>query len=762
MHMTMVYKTCQSYDLEYTHQLQHHDFFGRPSAIQQAGFMLVYKDLCKSPLVISDNVKNYLPSLRHVNIKTATEEEVALLKLDALLQKEDITRLYQSLALSARQQHRAQIKVQLKGGGCYYCFSHRCQEHNFFEFIPIAQIEAKAVPHFESFLSKLHGISHELQSYEVQHNPMAHLCQFFVEETQDYTGFECVRLHRFLPDWSSEVLAEAIDQNSDLVLSSSQFYSESYLPFNLRVQCQKMKSWSIFDTGQMPSNLEFVGKGDQVLHRRYTYGMDLTHSLLRAAPDYYVEQLCARGVGCQLVLPLHLKGALWGVLICTSSKARDFNFHLRQQLEVISHQFTQSIQARLEIINARQCFQIELFFKQLSHRQDMNIPVTELLLQNSQWLIDLCDAQGLFMQIGDNKACSGTVPHEKQLSFLQSWLSKAMESGLLYSDSIGTLLPDIPFDYTKVAGFLAVGYQSHKGAPPLTLIWFRRATPREVQQCVNCEIELAHDYSETWSCYHQQAAQTVLHQLCGFLMPYYIEREKACERVNYKLCELEYSAKQMVSHIKQSFCRSQQQKEKSITSKNMSDADALAHLNTLAMEMTLLLEDIQRTFKIGLHNVQVDALNLVDEITEVVDDCNFHNIIAMNIAQSKSSIVFAHKHEFEMVLLILISFIIKTSQQTNALKVDITFENQDKKHIVLRFKTNYRLTPDEIKKLNFFYGTSALSVKSEMEPAMIALVQILKQYGAGLSFKSEESEVIEGSQLLNIYMSYPLDVRDWR
>ena len=126
------------------------------------------------------------------------------------------------------------------------------------------------------------------------------------------TGAERVMVYRFHPDWSGEVIAEAVEVDLDPYMGLH--YPPTDIPQQARTLYQATKSRHIFSTRTAETPLVALRAGAPPL--------DLSHALGRSVSPYHIEYLRNMGSDSTASCALMVEGRLWGLIALHYNKAR--------------------------------------------------------------------------------------------------------------------------------------------------------------------------------------------------------------------------------------------------------------------------------------------------------------------------------------------------------------------------------------------------------------------------------------------------------
>jgi len=137
----------------------------------------------------------------------------------------------------------------------------------------------------------------------------AEICWTAAKEARRLTGFDRVKIYRFAPDWSGEVVAEARGDDVESYLGTH--FPASDIPKQARELYTRKLLGYIPDVNYSPVPLLASVEGPP---------LDMSHCVLRSVSPIHLEYLRNMGVRATLTISLVIDGKLWGMIACHHGK----------------------------------------------------------------------------------------------------------------------------------------------------------------------------------------------------------------------------------------------------------------------------------------------------------------------------------------------------------------------------------------------------------------------------------------------------------
>lgn len=232
--------------------------------------------------------------------------------------------------------HDRTLKVELNAEGIialnrWECIGYMAGRWISLEFIPTAP---EAYDSF-SLVSQMNNMIEVLRTAE---GPQA-IFDTITSKFQQYTDFDRVMMYRFLPDFSGEVVSEAVSANEKQKFLHMRFPADD-IPKQARELYKKNKVRVFANSEAAPSPLIPAKLPDG----QY---LDQSHSLLRNMSDMHRAYLVNMGVKATLSLSLLVDNKLWGLIVFHHNTPKTPPNHVVAQLKVTCELFSEIISSYL-------------------------------------------------------------------------------------------------------------------------------------------------------------------------------------------------------------------------------------------------------------------------------------------------------------------------------------------------------------------------------------------------------------------------------
>ncbi|BAU40607.1 EAL domain-containing protein [Leptolyngbya sp. O-77] len=184
---------------------------------------------------------------------------------------------------------------------------------------------SKTRPHVPRKASHREHVLHQITNRIRQSLELPEILSTAAREIRQFLNVDRVKIYRFAPDGSGEVIAEAI-HNKQLPSLLHLHFPASDLPQSSRDLFVRARQRVITDVSaqrQMTHRLDHPDTGESLINR------DIRHA---PADPCHVQYLTTMGVQSSLVVPVLHQRQLWGLLVAHHSKPRHFS---ERELQVV-------------------------------------------------------------------------------------------------------------------------------------------------------------------------------------------------------------------------------------------------------------------------------------------------------------------------------------------------------------------------------------------------------------------------------------------
>ena len=292
--------------------------------------------------------------------------------------------------------------------------------------------------------------------------------QIAVDATREITGFSRVKIYRFLPDWSGEVLAES--RNDDLPSYLGLHFPSSDIPAQARELMKIVRYRAIGDVSDATHAI-ISGKSSAPL--------DLTWSATRSVSKMHTQYLRNMGVQATFSMSLIQQDTLWGLIAAHDKKPGLVPFDSWALIQEISsalmlkHDQLERLETAAKISELRH---IESRFAKALREQSNMEGVIKTLIPN---LRSFLNADGFAFQYRKNIHVSGATPPQDVIRDLSDWAHGRHETENQYQTS--ALHRDWPQGGAHKDTACGVLIQPIAVNRVCQLIWFRGPIARKVK-----------------------------------------------------------------------------------------------------------------------------------------------------------------------------------------------------------------------------------------------------------------------------------------
>ncbi len=289
------------------------------------------------------------------------------------------------------------------------------------------------------------------------------ICARLAEEVHRLTGYDRVKVYRFAPDWSGEVVAEANRGNLPSYLGLH--FPAGDIPVQARALYVLNPERQIPDIGYTPVPLL----------QSDPEPIDLSAAVLRSVSPIHLEYLTNMGVGASMSVSILRHGRLWGLVACHHAAPHYVAPELRQACVLLGQLAAWQLTFVEEAEIARRSSAVKAIETAILQETTTGQDYREALLRNSNIVLDVLQATGLALSNGGSVTTLGETPGEQALRGLFAWLSQQGHE-VFQTDHLAAHYP-LAAGLPDAAGVLAV---SLGGLADNIMVWFRPELARTV------------------------------------------------------------------------------------------------------------------------------------------------------------------------------------------------------------------------------------------------------------------------------------------
>lgn len=353
---------------------------------------------------------------------------------------------------------------------------------------------------------------------------LTELFQNVAIEVRKLINFDRVMVYRFDDDHTGIVVAEELRPGLESYLGLR--YPAADIPSVARDLFTRKWLRMIPDVSYQPVDLVSVVPTADPL--------DLSLSSLRGVSPCHLEYLRNMGVSASLSIPLIDQNQLWGLVACHHYSPKLVGYETRRVCELLGQLV--SVELVLQQERELQTYREQIRRIEEGFRQDLlKYPnrIDTVLKRNQEALLNLVQAQGVAIALGNQAILVGQTPTHEQVQNLLSWLLRDKKQEIFYTDSLVDEYPVAESFKDKASGVLAISIMVRHTS--YHIIWFRpeqsytvnwagnpsealsvtqegtvRLSPRGSFELWK---ELVRDHSLPWETLEIEAAQELRHSL---------------------------------------------------------------------------------------------------------------------------------------------------------------------------------------------------------------------------------------------------------
>ena len=236
-------------------------------------------------------------------------------------------------------------------------------------------------------------------------------CWIAAKETRRLTGFDRVMVYRFAPDWSGEVVAEAVGDGVKSYLGTH--FPASDIPKQARELYTRKLLGFIPDVTYSPVPL---------LAFKEEPPLEMGQCVLRSVSPIHREYLRNMEVAATLTISLVIRGKLWGMIACHHGKPWSRPFAVRQDCQFLGQVTAAQIggceAAATQTYRFKRTEMLAKLLEQISATGDFARGLT----RRQPNLLDFIESTGAAVLFDDVCLSVGSVPNDSVLIKLRDWL----------------------------------------------------------------------------------------------------------------------------------------------------------------------------------------------------------------------------------------------------------------------------------------------------------------------------------------------------
>ncbi len=216
-----------------------------------------------------------------------------------------------------------------------------------------------------------------------------------VTEMRSFLKMDRVKVYRFLPDGTGQVIAESVDQERLPSLAGLHFPA-SDIPAHAREMFVKARTRSIVDVAAQRITLSQLDCPDTTgdLTVKDVDEQAIEDILQRPVDPCHVEYLTSMGVLSSLVVPILERQKLWGLLAAHHAQSKTFDREHLKIVQMFADQVAIAISQSNLLYQAREQARREALINEISTLLHSPRPIQEILQIVLERLVDVVEGSG--------------------------------------------------------------------------------------------------------------------------------------------------------------------------------------------------------------------------------------------------------------------------------------------------------------------------------------------------------------------------------
>jgi len=236
---------------------------------------------------------------------------------------------------------------------------------------------------------------------------------------RDVTGFDRVMIYRFAEDKHGEVIAESTNRPDSFL---GLHYPASDIPDPARRHFLLNVVRAIPDINS--ERVPIISRKGTVADAASASPLDLTFCKLRAVAPVHVEYLNNMGVAASLSISLVTNNQLWGLVACHHYEPREISSSRLRFAELLGSTTSALLQSMESTNQLQKSITAEKTAFRIEQQARGGTSLRSLINDWATVLMQLIDAQGMLLFLGDDVVAFGAVP-STPLDFSDLWKVQA-------------------------------------------------------------------------------------------------------------------------------------------------------------------------------------------------------------------------------------------------------------------------------------------------------------------------------------------------
>ena len=417
-----------------------------PGSIQPHGVLLTLDEPELRILQVSNNTPEYLG---------VEVEELLGTSLSSLLDATQLQLFRQHLPVKVGQRSWFKLSTALQ---------HRLTQFNadLWRTTDALILELEPVSEEEDSILGTHLQLSQAITHIKQTPSLEALLAVFVDEIQGLTGFDRVHVYQFDEQGAGEVVAEA--RQDHLTPYLGLHFPAWDIPAQARALYALQLVRIIPDLSAPPVVIV------PALHPTTQQPLDLSLATLRSVDPCCVTYHQNMGTRALLVASMMTEQKLWGLLTCHHSTAKQIPPNIRAACDLLVQLTASELESKLRQADLTQQTQVHALQSELIQSIAEADNFIDALIKPEMRLLDLVNATGAAVCLGDEITLLGQTPPLEQTRSLVEWINQEIADTPFHTNCLAKVYPGAEAFKTTASGllFLRISKVQRYG-----IFWFR-------------------------------------------------------------------------------------------------------------------------------------------------------------------------------------------------------------------------------------------------------------------------------------------------
>ncbi|MEB3181531.1 MAG: ATP-binding protein [Nostocaceae cyanobacterium] len=288
--------------------------------------------------------------------------------------------------------------------------------------------------------------------------------QLVVQEIRRVTGYDRVMIYRFEPDESGVIIAE--EKLPKLESYLNLHYPASDIPKQARKLYYENWLRLIVDVNYEP--VEIIPSHNPLTNSP----LDLSYSLLRSVSPLHREYAQNMGFRASICISLINEQQLWGLIVGHHYSPKYVDYSIRRYCEFIGRLMSVFLVKKQEEAAENYRKQIRQINQEI-HNQILSnsLKINEKLQENRHTILNLINATGAVICLGDELTLIGQTPPKRFIRQLLNWLHTNSYPEVFATNHLSQIYPPSQEFKDSASGLLAISIFLNQIS--YHILWFR-------------------------------------------------------------------------------------------------------------------------------------------------------------------------------------------------------------------------------------------------------------------------------------------------